>query len=252
MRGDSVRDFYAKTLALLGLGMLAGTGALVDNWPTSAEPLLMNGPARNIAMAGPLLSGSLGPAAGDPAFGATGARVAELGVTRTIGTRTIVAPTIGTPTIGTPAIVASDRARAGRARPSGTSGLADAENQSPRMTAGVAGEHRLPITSAMFVSGTPSVSLGIPQTMSVAALTPLVMLASAARRDQSGAIPGEGVANDLVSGKLDRSRGDDDGLLTGAMKKTGASIVRGGAKTGTSIVEAFRVVGVAVRRALPN
>jgi len=46
MRGDSVRDLYAKTLALLGLGMLAGTGALVDYWPASnvampvAEPVL--------------------------------------------------------------------------------------------------------------------------------------------------------------------------------------------------------------------
>ncbi len=33
MRGDSLRDLYAKTLALLGLGVLAGVGALVDFWP---------------------------------------------------------------------------------------------------------------------------------------------------------------------------------------------------------------------------
>ena len=33
MRGDSLRDLYAKTLALLGLGLLAGVGALVDYWP---------------------------------------------------------------------------------------------------------------------------------------------------------------------------------------------------------------------------
>lgn len=34
VRGDSVRDLYAKGLALVGLGVLAGVGALVDYWPT--------------------------------------------------------------------------------------------------------------------------------------------------------------------------------------------------------------------------
>lgn len=34
MRGDSLRDFYAKTLAVLGLGLIAGAGAVVDYWPT--------------------------------------------------------------------------------------------------------------------------------------------------------------------------------------------------------------------------
>ncbi len=33
MRGDSLRDLYAKTLALVGLGLLAAVGALVDYWP---------------------------------------------------------------------------------------------------------------------------------------------------------------------------------------------------------------------------
>jgi hypothetical protein len=33
VRGDSLRDLYAKTLALCGLGLLAGVGALVDYWP---------------------------------------------------------------------------------------------------------------------------------------------------------------------------------------------------------------------------
>lgn len=33
MRGDSLRDLYAKTLAVFGLGLLAGAGALVDYWP---------------------------------------------------------------------------------------------------------------------------------------------------------------------------------------------------------------------------
>ena len=37
MRGDSLRDFYAKTLAVLGLGLLAGAGAIVDYWPVGGR-----------------------------------------------------------------------------------------------------------------------------------------------------------------------------------------------------------------------
>jgi hypothetical protein len=37
VRGDSLRDLYAKTLAVVGLGLLAGAGAIVDYWPVS-EP----------------------------------------------------------------------------------------------------------------------------------------------------------------------------------------------------------------------
>ncbi|HEX5215908.1 MAG TPA: hypothetical protein VFV98_10620 [Vicinamibacterales bacterium] len=34
MRGDSLRDLYAKVIAVVGLGVLAGAGALVDYWPS--------------------------------------------------------------------------------------------------------------------------------------------------------------------------------------------------------------------------
>jgi hypothetical protein len=37
VRGDSLRDLYAKTLALCGLGLLAGVGALVDYWPVGVS-----------------------------------------------------------------------------------------------------------------------------------------------------------------------------------------------------------------------
>jgi hypothetical protein len=37
VRGDSLRDLYAKTLALLGLGLLGVAGALVDYWPVSGQ-----------------------------------------------------------------------------------------------------------------------------------------------------------------------------------------------------------------------
>lgn len=35
-RGDSRRDFYAKALALFGLGLLGATAAVVDNWPAGS------------------------------------------------------------------------------------------------------------------------------------------------------------------------------------------------------------------------
>jgi len=38
VRGDSLRDLYAKTLAIVGLGLIAGAGAIVDYWPV-ASPL---------------------------------------------------------------------------------------------------------------------------------------------------------------------------------------------------------------------
>jgi len=44
VRGDSLRDFYAKVLAIAGLGVLAGVGALVDYWPTGDNvPALVAG-----------------------------------------------------------------------------------------------------------------------------------------------------------------------------------------------------------------
>jgi hypothetical protein len=48
VRGDSLRDFQAKVLAIAGLGVLAGVGALVDYWPTggSLPPMLAGSAAR--------------------------------------------------------------------------------------------------------------------------------------------------------------------------------------------------------------
>jgi len=47
MRGDSVRDLYAKALALVGLGLLAGAGAIVDYWPVRGDvPRVIAAPNR--------------------------------------------------------------------------------------------------------------------------------------------------------------------------------------------------------------
>ena len=37
MRGDSRLDFYAKSLALAGLGLVGAVGALIDYWPASTR-----------------------------------------------------------------------------------------------------------------------------------------------------------------------------------------------------------------------
>lgn len=54
MRGDSLRDFYAKTLAVLGLGLLAGAGAIVDYWPV-AEEMPTTPAASGLTAAAPVL-----------------------------------------------------------------------------------------------------------------------------------------------------------------------------------------------------
>lgn len=54
MRGDSLRDLYAKTIAVFGLGLLAGVGALVDYWPTGVELVRVNS-----AFPEPVLAGAL-------------------------------------------------------------------------------------------------------------------------------------------------------------------------------------------------
>jgi hypothetical protein len=45
VRGDSLRDLYAKTLAVLGLGLLAGAGAVVDYWPVGSSTPAISSPS---------------------------------------------------------------------------------------------------------------------------------------------------------------------------------------------------------------
>jgi hypothetical protein len=56
VRGDSLRDLYAKTLALFGLALLAGVGALVDYWPASGAFPAVQSPTPTAAPALPALA----------------------------------------------------------------------------------------------------------------------------------------------------------------------------------------------------
>ena len=54
MRGDSLRDLYAKVIAVAGLGVLACAGALVDYWPSAGNLPRVAAEARKLTLAGPL------------------------------------------------------------------------------------------------------------------------------------------------------------------------------------------------------
>jgi hypothetical protein len=62
VRGDSLRDLYAKTLALFGLALLAGVGALVDYWPASSALPAVASPGLTLASAALPSVASLGAA----------------------------------------------------------------------------------------------------------------------------------------------------------------------------------------------
>lgn len=199
MRGDSIRDFYAKTLALLGLGVLAGTGALVDYWPVSSVSL----PVADSALTLPELARSKPvPATGmEPVL-----RVAAASARSTAG-RSVVVPALSVQPssellVGEP-IALNDPPPAA---------LALAPLSASR-------GHDVPLEFSPFEPATP--------------VATMAML--------NEPVPAASASND-----------DRDGFLTGAVKRTGSSIARTGAKTGASIWDALRTVSGAVRRALPD
>jgi hypothetical protein len=204
VRGDSLRDLYAKTLALLGLGVLAGAGALVDYWPVGV----------NVPDAGPALDL---PALARP-----------LPVSDRLSVRVLQAADVQ--------------------RSSRHVSLTDRELPPQEVFTS------LPVTAASESGVGEPVSLAAPVSRTAMVMTPasfesvtalndryephLMLTASETVELQAPASPSNSV--------------ESDGFITGAFKKTGSSIVRTGVKTGTSIYDAVRVVGGAVRKALPN
>ena len=109
--------------------------------------------------------------------------------------------------------------------------------------------------------GTP-VALFEPVTRTALVLTPVSFEAALLTRETYESFAplatddGATLVSPIATNALSESNDDEDGFITGAFKRTGSTIVRGGVKTGTSVVDAVRVlsgaVGGAVRKALPN
>lgn len=204
VRGDSLRDLYAKGLAVLGLGLLAGAGAVVDYWPSLDVPRV----SRGINLPKPALARIL----------------------RTDNTPEFV-------TAAAPPVVHAD---------------ARAESKSREAIASLPA---LPVAaSSMALAfdggvalGAVTVPFGLHPVASVSAVGREVALSAPEFLSQD-----ESAAADLPPMLAQGSDADDDGFLTGAVKKTGTSILRTGVKTGTSIRDAMRAIGGAVRRAFPG
>ncbi len=201
VRGDSIRDLYAKGLALVGLGVLAGAGALVDYWPT----------------------GTLLPAA------------ASIARPEAIAT---AMPVPATPVVARP----------------------------------VARIYKSPLRPVAFVAPTPVLVLDVwpvadPIGESVSLLMPPRDLEPAAVAVLASAAPAMATASPDLFVLPDTppsvseptawaGEADTDSFLTGAVKRTGATILHTSAKAGASIFDAFRTIGGslggAVRRVLPD
>lgn len=215
MRGDSVRDLYAKTLALFGLGAIAVAGALVDYWPVGLGTPSVATPVTQAPLPGPL-------------------SVNDVGVTPVPALPAAVAGPPSRPRVARAVVPA----RPAAAAPSPA--LLVVTAASLPLGAGV----RLrqpgyldPDLAVVLASHAPGdqdalAHLLISEVVEPPAGVPLARLTP---------------AGPVTTGLTD----EGDGLLTGAFKKAGSTIARTGAKTGASIFDTFRVVSGMVRRALP-
>jgi hypothetical protein len=202
MRGDSVRDLYAKAVALVGLGLLACAGAIVDYWPVPGDPPRVARVAR-----------VLPPEAAIPALAK----------------------------VGLPAALAGERvtARQRLFAPAGTT-----SSQSGEVFLSLAAVSSQPLGEPIELPAPP----GAHAVASEAAAEPRgdqpETAGSTLQREPKPVMPAPSVLQ-LASNP------PADGLITGALKKTGESIVRTGAATGASIVDAFRGVFGAFKKVSP-
>ena len=219
MRGDSLRDFYAKALALLGLGMLAGAGAVVDYWPTAVD-------VPRVARAQRVLPQPPGPVA-LPKLSPSSTRVSLPAAPATAPDEQVRQP--------------ADHVAAVQER--------QAPRSSELVTADAAPDHRpLPLlrTTTPLMTGQSVVLTAAPSPSSSAATAAPAVDIGVPEPLAQREMPGAAAAATLQLGTTPASDG-----VSGALKKTGASIVKGGAATGASIADAFRSVFGAFKKVSP-
>lgn len=213
MRGDSLRDFQAKVLAIAGLGVLAGIGALVDYWPSGSDV-----PA--------IQAGSLAPAVRPVPVPTP----ASLAAARETGIDTAVPM---------PALAVTRRAQP----------VAQPATLEPVATMAAAGALPIgePVTlGAIELSLTQVVPSVPPAPATVAPAEPIALPAPPV------VAPVESrTAHTPNFTPMFVAPESEPGFVMGTLKKTGAGIARGGAVTGASIVDAFRGVAGAFKKVSP-
>lgn len=213
MRGDSLRDLYAKTLALMGLGVLAGAGALVDFWPAGVRLIPVSSALRlpDAADQTPVVP-LPAPESGSRQAAQTVARVSVRAVSA-------VSPDMGD-----------------AVEPQGT-----ALDTRPTVFQAAFAETPLMVLADNVMTESWGAAVAITK-LDAAETAPDV-----AETIAPGFEPWATPQPALNRGTPDES----PGFLSGAIKKT-QSLVRTSARTGASIVDAVRVGLGVVRRALPD
>ena len=220
MRGDSRIDLYAKSLALLGLGLIAGIGAAVDYWPGDLRlPSVARSPVR------PLI-----PAA--RTFVDTAVVVdADL---------TVQEPRGSDPTVAFAS--AREAAPTGPARVELSSDVAYAAAPELAITVSNGGDlPSLDLESGLAASNFPAAALTPADLMPAATMTSDVIQVTSGLQPLPPMLP------------VDQS---DDGFFSGMLRKTGSSVGNSLAsvsssldKAGTSLAGAVRVVSDLVKKA---
>jgi hypothetical protein len=201
MRGDSLRDLYAKALALVGLGLLACAGAIVDYWPVPGEPPRVARAPRGLPSQ------------------ATIPALAKLSVP--------------SPSAAAPAAARQPWLATARSAPS----------QSGEVFLSLAVASPEPLGEPIELAPPPANAVIVEDDLEARG-DQTTLVAPALQREPKPAGPAP-TALQLATNP------PSDGFITGALKKTGESIVKTGAATGASIVDAFRGVLGAFKKVSP-